>query len=73
MVGWVARGLADIGRTLTIGRRRLGKAIDNDGSGAGRVWHYSAAKTKFENFVRDSAAEGTQLHILKHFPMKSIS
>ena len=66
-------GKADIGRTLRIGRRRLGKAIDNDGSRAGSVWHYSAAKIKFENFVRDSATEGTQLHILKHFPMKSIS
>ena len=35
--------------------------------------HYSAAKIKFTNFVRDSATEGTQLHILKHFPMNSIS
>jgi len=30
------------------------------------------AETKFAKLVRDSASEGMQLHILKHFPMKSI-
>ena len=35
--------------------------------------YWLAAETKFAKLVRDSAAEGTQLRLLEHFPMKSIS